>query len=50
MIKYSEPKQDYKGMWYTKITDENGKLIQTTFKTTKKSLLDFIKKSKEVLR
>ena len=43
----SEPKQTYKGMWQTVLSNEEGRTIITVEKTTKKSLLQWMKANKK---
>ncbi len=46
MKNYSEPKQNYKGLWITTVTNEKGFTVEIVAKTTKKSLTNWIKEDK----
>jgi hypothetical protein len=43
MLYYSAPKQNYKRLWVSTVTDEKGKVITTAEYTTKKGLMNFLK-------
>lgn len=43
-MKYTKPIQDSKGMWVVEITTDDGRLTETVKRTTKKAIIDYIKK------
>jgi hypothetical protein len=47
MMTYSEPKKNYKGLWEVTVKDERGFTVLIQYKTTKKSILAWLKEHKQ---